>query len=175
MVIFFPGKGGARLPELYEQYAKPVYRFLLRLTGNVHQAEDLLQETFCQAFTHIGQFEGRSSLYTWLCRIGKNAWLRECRRRSRYADTAWEDLPLADPGPTPEETVLRRETLRQIQQAVLRLEDPYKEVFILHIYGDLKLKDIAALNGKSESWARVTYHRARQQILMEVSAYETEL
>lgn len=165
----------AGFEELYNTHGKPVYRFLLSLTGDEPLAEELLQETFYQAFLHIDRFEGRSSLYTWLCRIGKNAWLRECRRRSRYADTAWEDLPLADPGPTPEETVLRRETLRQIQQAVLRLEDPYKEVFILHIYGDLKLKDIAALNGKSESWARVTYHRARQQILMEVSAYETEL
>ena len=161
--------------DIYEQYAASVYRFLLRLTGNAHQAEDLLQETFCQAFTHISQFEGRSSMYTWLCRIGKNAWLRECGRRSHFTDTSWEDLPLADPGPTPEEAVLRRETLRRIQKAVLNLEEPYKEVFILHIYGDLKLKDIAALNGKSESWARVTYHRARNKIAKEVSDDETEL
>lgn len=172
MVLSFR-KGGVRL-DLYEQYEKPVYRFLLRLTGNTHQAEDLLQETFCQAFTHISKFEGRSSLYTWLCRIGKNAWLKECSRRSRYADTAWEDLALADPGPTPEETVIRKETLRRVQKAVLALEEPYKEVFILHIYGDLKLKEIAALNGKSESWARVTYHRARQRIIEEVHD-ETEL
>ncbi len=174
MVRSFQKKGGARL-DIYDQYAKPVYRFLLRLTGNAHQAEDLLQETFCQALTHISRFEGRSSLYTWLCRIGKNAWLKECSRRSHYVDTAWEDLPLADPGPTPEEAVLRKETLRRIQKAVLKLEEPYKEVFILHIYGDLKLKDIAALNGKSESWARVTYHRARNKIAKEVSDDEAEL
>ena len=95
--------------ELYHTHGKPVYRFLLALTGDESQAEELLQETFYQAFLHIDRFEGRSSLYTWLCCIGKNAWLRECRRRSRYADTPYEELKLEAPAPTPEESMLRRE------------------------------------------------------------------
>lgn len=161
--------------KIYEEYGKPVYRFLLRLTLSETQAEELLQETFYQAFLHIGKFKGQSSLYTWLCQIGKNAWLKECRRGRRYGDTPWEDLKLPDPAPTPEEAALRREQLRQIRQAILKLEEPYKEVFILHIFGELKLKEIAQANGKSESWARVTYYRARNQIAKEVKEYESEL
>ena len=153
--------------ELYTTQGKPVYRFLLALTGDAHQAEELLQETFYQAFLHIDRFEGRSSLYTWLCCIGKNAWLKECRRRSRYADTPYEELKLEAPAPTPEETMLRLEQAQRLRQAVLELEDPQREVFILHAYGGLKLKEIAALHQKSESWARVTYFRARK-ILQEV-------
>ena len=145
--------------ELYQTQGKAVYRFLLTLTGDAHQAEELLQETFYQAFVHIDRFEGRSSLYTWLCQIGKNAWLRECRRRNRYADTPSEDLTLEDPS--------RREEARRLRRAVQKLEDPHREVFILHAYGGLKLKEIAALHQKSESWARVTYFRARK-ILQEV-------
>ena len=158
--------------ELYHTQGKPVYRFLLALTGDEGQAEELLQETFYQAFLHIDRFEGRSSLYTWLCCIGKNAWLRECRRRSRYADTPYEELKLTDPAPTPEEAALRREQNQRLRQAVLALEDPQREVFILHAYGGLKLKEIAALHQKSESWARVTYFRARKTI-QEVLSDET--
>ena len=158
--------------ELYHTQGRPVYRFLLALTGDEGQAEELLQETFYQAFLHIDRFEGRSSLYTWLCCIGKNAWLRECRRRSRYADTPYEELKLEAPAPTPEESMLRREQAQRLRRAVLKLEDPQREVFILHAYGGLKLKEIAALHQKSESWARVTYFRARKTI-QEVLSDET--
>ena len=158
--------------ELYQTQGQPVYRFLLALTGDEGQAEELLQETFYRAFLHIDRFEGRSSLYTWLCCIGKNAWLRECRRRSRYADTPYEELKLEAPAPTPEEAMLRREQAQRLRRAVLKLEDPQREVFILHAYGGLKLKEIAALHQKSESWARVTYFRARKTI-QEVLSDET--
>lgn len=164
----------AGFDDLYKTQGKPVYRFLLSLTGDPHWAEELLQETFYQAFLHIDRFEGRSSLYTWLCCIGKNAWLRECRRRSRYADTPYEELELTDSAPTPEAAMLRREQARRLRQAVRELEDPRREVFILHIYGGLTLKEIAALHQKSESWARVTYFRARKQI-QEVLTDEMEL
>lgn len=157
----------AGFEELYQTQGKPVYRFLLTLTGDAPLAEELLQETFYQAFLHIDRFEGRSSLYTWLCQIGKNAWLKECRRRSRWSDTPYEDLTLADPSPPPEEAIAAREQARRLRQALLELEDPLREVFILHVYGGLKLKEIAALHQKSESWARVTYFRARK-ILQEV-------
>lgn len=170
-------KGGgamAGFEELYETQGKPVYRFLLSLTGDEAMAEELLQETFYQAFLHIDRFEGRSSLYTWLCCIGKNAWLRECRRRSRYADIPYEDLRLEDPAPSPESKLLRQEQGRQLRRAVLRVKDPQREVFILHCFGGLKLKEIAALHQKSESWARISYFRARKAI-MEVLTNEMEL
>ena len=158
----------AAVEKVYAEYGKQVYQFLLSLTGDPGQAEELLQETFYQAFLHIDRFEGRSSLYTWLCRIGKNAWLKECTRKKRFADQPWEELKLPA-GETPEEAYLRREEYRRVRKAVLNLEEPYRDVFILHVYGGLKLKEIAVCYEKTESWARVTYHRARQRIIQEVS------
>lgn len=158
----------ASFTKVYEEYGKQVYKFLLSLTGDPHQAEELLQETFYQAFLHIDQFEGRSSLYTWLCRIGKNAWLKECARKNRFTDQPLEKLTIPDRG-TPESDYLEQEEYRWIRRAVLNLEEPYKDVFILHVYGGLKLKESGASYGKSESWARVTYYRARQKIIQEVS------
>lgn len=157
----------AGFSEIYTQYARPVYGFLLRLTGNADQAEELLQETFYQALVHIDRFEGRSSLYTWLCQIGKNAWLKECRRSKRYAQEQWGNLQLSHP--SPEENVLKKEYNEHLREVVYNLPEPYKEVFILHTFGQLKFKEIAALFGKTESWARVTYHRAKCRILQEVS------
>lgn len=139
------------------------------MTGEEHQAEELLQETFYQAFLHIDQFEDRSSLYTWLCRIGKNAWLKECRRSKRYLDDSWENLALPSREPLPEDQYIQKEEYQQIRKALQKLEDPYKDVFILHIYGELKLKEIAQSYGKSENWARVTYYRAKQKIMEEIS------
>ena len=156
----------AGFSDIYEQQARPVYRFLLKLTGDENQAEELLQETFYQALLHIDRFEGRSSLYTWLCQIGKNAWLKECRRSKRYAE---ERPVLPERGISLEDHILQQEQTRLIRQAIYNLEDPYKEVFVLHVFGELKLKEIAQAYGKSESWARVTYHRAKCRILQEVS------
>lgn len=156
--------------EIYETYSRPVYRFLLALTRNETMAEDLLQDVFYQALLHIDRFEGRSSLYTWLCQIGKNAWLKECRRDKRQELCPMEEVAnMAASGPTPEEQAIQREQLMRVRQAVLRLSDPYKDVFILHTYGEIKLKEIAEMYEKSEAWARVTYYRAKQRIVQEVS------
>jgi RNA polymerase sigma-70 factor (ECF subfamily) len=104
-----------------------------------------------------------------LCCIGKNAWLKECRRRSRWADTPYEELTLPDPSPGPEEALLKQEQRHRLRRAVLTLEEPSRDVFILHAFGGLKLKEIAVLYQKSESWARVTYFRARKTIQEELT------
>lgn len=156
--------------EIYEKYSKSVYRFLLSLTRDNTMAEELLQETFYRALLHIDQFQGRSSLYTWLCQVGKNAWLKECRKNSIYATFSIDELPdVMLNEPSPEEQAIRKEDYIRIRHAILKLSEPYKDVFILHTYADVKLKEIAILYGKSESWARVTYYRAKQQIVQEVS------
>jgi len=155
--------------KIYESYSKPVYRFLLSLTRNETMAEDLLQEVFYKALLHIDRFEGKSSLYTWLCQIGKNAWLKECTKHKKHIMYPIEEVAvMADSQPTPEEQAIAREEHILVRKAVLRLSDPYKDVFLLHTYGDIKLKEIAELYEKSETWARVTYYRAKQQIIQEV-------
>lgn len=159
----------AAFQKVYEEYAKPVYRFLLSLTGSEDFAEELLQETFYQAFLHIDRFEGRCNLYTWLCQIGKNAWIKECRRNKKYAEISLDDLILPANNLSPEEQLITKEMYRRVHKAMQELDNPYKDVFILHAAGEVKLKEIAEIYGKTESWARVTYFRAKQRIAQEVS------
>ena len=158
----------ATFQKIYEEYAQPVYRFLLSLTGKEELAEELLAETFYQAFRHIDRFEGRCSLYTWLCQIGKNAWIKECRRNNRYSELSLEDLKLIDNRPSLEDQIIKKTQYYKILNTLQGLPDIYRDVFILHAIGDVKLKEIASIYEKSESWARVTYFRAKQQIAQEV-------
>ncbi len=154
--------------KIYEEYARPVHGFLLRLTRNEELAEELLQETFYQALQHIDRFEGRCSLYTWLCQIGKNAWYKELRRSRRYSDEKMEDLVVADTKMSVEEQIILKDEFARVQRAIQKLDEPYKDVFILHAIGEVKLVEIAAVYGKSESWARMTFFRAKQKIVQEV-------
>lgn len=155
--------------QLYEEYGRDVYRFCLSLTGEQGEAEELLQETFYRAFLSADRFEGRCSVYTWLCQIGKNAWLKECRRRKKFYEGPLEAVETADYRPGPEEESIARDEYFRVRQAIYRLEEPYKDVFVLHVIGGTSLKEIAGMYGKSESWARVTYYRARQKIMREVT------
>ncbi|MBQ8639350.1 MAG: sigma-70 family RNA polymerase sigma factor [Lachnospiraceae bacterium] len=154
--------------EVYEEYGRPVYRFLLSLTGDRDLAEELLQETFYQAFLHIDQFEGRCSVFTWLCQIGKNAWLKECRRTKKLETGNLSVYIQKEEGGSPEEQIIKKDEYRRVREAVFHLEEPYQEVFIMHVFGELKLKEIADLKGKTESWARVTFYRAKAKIIQEV-------
>lgn len=155
--------------EIYEKYSRPVYRFLLSLTRDESWAEELLQETFYRAFLHIDRFEGKSSVYTWLCQIGKNAWLKESRKKKLYESVPIDTLTSkASQDPSLEAQAIKNEEYKKLRRAILALREPYKNVFILHIYADIKLTEIAALYGRSESWARVTFYRAKKQIVQEV-------
>lgn len=149
--------------EACQVYYDRVYRFLLALSGDPHQAEDLTQEVFYRALLHIGRYKERGQMFTWLCAIGKNLWLSQCRKESRRRHTL-TDIPQ----PGPEETLSAREVQNALRRAVAALPEDFRDVVILHVYGGISLKDISAMKGKSESWAKVTYYRARQMLKREL-------
>lgn len=131
--------------EVHKEYGKRVYYFLLSLTGDENMAEELLQETFYQVFLNIDKFEGKSSVYTWICQIAKNAWLKECKRRNRFSDSSVEEEKTEDFALSLEENVIRKEQCKKIREAVQKLSEPYKEVFVLHVYEEVKLREIASM------------------------------
>ena len=147
---------------LYTQYFDDVYRYARSLCRDEAQAEEITQDTFFKAMQHIGDFHGECRVYVWLCQIAKNAWLTKARQQKRMLP---EDAAAERPGGAePEETYLAGEAALAAQQALHRLEEPYKEVLMLRIWGELPFARIGQLFGKTESWARVTYHRGRQKL-----------
>ena len=156
--------GGEISQEVLCAEYEALYQYALSLCRNETEAEDLTQETFLKAMRASESFKGSSSLYTWLCAIAKNFWINRCKKQARevISDTALESQP--DSAARIEETVAQKELAMQVHQILHELAEPYKEVFSLRTFGELPFKDIAQLFGKTESWARVTYYRARKMI-----------
>ena len=93
--------------RIYQDYFDPVYRYALSLSGNPQTAEEIAQETFFKAMRTLDQFQGKSSLKSWLCAIAKKLWLSEQRKRK---DQPIDDaLPLQDPSIGPEEAIVRQD------------------------------------------------------------------
>lgn len=144
--------------RLYETCYMRVFSYVMTLSGDRSLAEELTQETFYRAFTRQREFRGESDEVTWLCAIAKNLFVDEQRRSSRRGEIP-EDLP--DHAKSVAKTVEDRDSSFRIHLILHEMEDPYKEVFELRIFGELSFREIGTIFGKTENWARVTYHRAR--------------
>ena len=150
--------------EVYRLYFRDVYRYCLALTRDEQIAEEVTQETFFKALRAIDKFDGKCRLYVWLCQIAKNTYLSMLQKRRTGVELP-EELPS---GESLEEKLLTKESAFEIHRVLHALEEPYKEVFSLRTFGELPFRQIGALFGKTESWARVTYHRARLKIKEEL-------
>ena len=152
------------LERIYTEHGKTVYSFLLSLSHDAHLAEELTQETMFRAILHFHSFRGDCKLPVWLCQIAKNLYYEWYNKRRKTA-------PLEETGLPHEENcdlalnLSDRETAWQILHLVHTLDDPYKEVFMLHVLGDVPLRDISRLFQKSDSWARVVFYRAKNMII----------
>lgn len=146
--------------KLYNTYYMDVYSFAVTLLKNTHLAEEITQEVFLRAMTTKKSFENRSAELTWLCAIAKNACMDELKRRSRLTPPR-EDIPCEDGFA---ELMEDEAVLLQIHTILHNMEEPYKEVFQLRVFGELSFANIGKIFGKTENWARVTYHRARLKI-----------
>lgn len=159
-----------KFKDLYDTYAKQVYRFMLSLSGDSYTAEDLTQEVFYKALLHIDEFDGKSSLYTWLCQIGKNAYLNKCKKDKFINYDA--DLTIMEQKGNFVDDLITKEQVCIIHKALDTLSEPYKEVFTLKIFAELKYKEIAEQFGKTESWAKVTFYRAKVKIIHEMEGLQ---
>ena len=139
-----------------------VFSYVMTLAGDRNDAEEITQETFFRAISTEKSFKGESESFTWLCAIAKNIFIDEKRRVSRQDDELSEELPDTNKGI--EEKLTDRDQSLKIHLILHQLEEPYKEVFQLRIFGELSFAEIGSIFGKTETWARVTYHRARLKI-----------
>ena len=147
--------------KLYEAYYMRVFSYAMTLTGNREQAEEITQETFYRAFSKAGEFRRESDEATWLCAIAKNCFFDEKRRESKTAPIP-EEIP--DPGKGIEQAAADRDSSFRIHVALHALEEPFREIFELRVFGELSFREIGMIFGKTENWARVTYHRARLKL-----------
>ncbi len=147
--------------EVYGQYYNIVYRYLLSLTGDKHLAEDFTQETFYKALKSIDTYNPEMKMLSWLCTIAKNTYFTWAKRHKKQKAFSEIDETYTD---NIIDRLIDCEDTAEIYKALHSLDEPYKEVFSLRVLGCLPYSKIAELFGKTESWARVTYHRSKAMI-----------
>ena len=151
------------LDEIYRLYAGDVYRYLFSLCRNEHLAQDLLQDVMLKAVTGFDKFRGDSSVKTWLFTIAKNLYLNHVKRADNRNLPIEEDLLRSEDNL--EERIMDQSQALHVHRLVHSLDDPYREVFTLRVFAELKFDDIGAVFGKTGNWARVSYYRAKEKIL----------
>jgi len=149
--------------NIYSLYFTDVFRYARSLTMDEPMAEEITEETFFRAMRSLGSFRGDCEIRVWLCRIAKNLWLTEQKKRSHFSD---DESALDE---TPDEhdftsDISDKQTVIQIHRILHGIEEPYKEVFSMRVFGELSFKEIGELFSKNEHWACVTYHRAKEKI-----------
>lgn len=149
------------LHQIYHQHFQDVYRFLLSLSRDEHVAEELTQETFFKALKHIDSFQGTCKLSVWLCQIAKHTYFSHLDKQKRYEPAS--QVEQSSGLDIEWQTVDKAEAFR-IHQILHLMDEPYKEVFTLRVFGELSFGEISQLFEKTESWARVTFFRAKQKI-----------
>ena len=151
--------------KIYSTYFNDVFRYIRRLSGNEHIAEEITVDTFFKAMNSIDSFRGDCDIRVWLCQIAKNSYLSYLKKSGRIDNIEdAELLNIADPNETVEEKFVRYDEAVQVQKALHNIPNPYKEVFMWRVFAELSFKQIGQIFGKSENWACVTYHRARNKI-----------
>ena len=151
--------------RIYAEYYSEVYKFVLTLCQNQTLAEEITQESFFKALKSIDSFNGNCKISTWLCKIARNTFYSYTKKHNRQVDYPLDAI-LSDENI--EEQFADKEIAYAIHKVLHKLNEPYKEVFWLRIFGELSFAQIGALFEKTESWARVTYYRAKIMIKEEL-------
>lgn len=158
-------KGGEKLTEfetVYTDFSDFIYKYLLKLSQSPCVAEELTQETFFRAYINFSSLKDKERVSSWLCSIARNAFFAYLKEQKRYEPFSEEIAITGDE--MPDDILIQREISRQAEECLRRLEEPYREVFMLSVFGEMSLKEISEIYGKSESWARVTFYRAKQKL-----------
>jgi len=150
-----------QVEKLYETHYMRVFSYVMTISGDQSTAEEITQETFYRAFSKRNEFRGEANEATWLCAIAKNLFLDEKRRQGKM-DAMPEEI--RDPAKSIEQTAVDKDSSFRIHLALHALEEPYREIFELRVFGELSFKEIGLIFHKTENWARVTYHRARLKL-----------
>lgn len=173
----------AAFQQLVETYSPRIYNLALKMLGNPALAEDILQETFINAYRAIDRFEGRAHVSTWLYRIAHNAVLMRLRKEKGAphiqslddevdpetlpAPSRWED--------TPERRLLQAELLQKMDEALANLSEALRSVFVLRDVEGLSTAQTAEVLNLSQTAVKSRLHRARLALRAQLAPYVQDL
>ena len=167
--------------RLIDAYSGKIYRLATKMLNQQQDAEDVLQETFLKAYRGIKSFDGRSKISTWLFRIATNEALMVLRRKRpdtvsidepvETEEGEQEPLQIVDWCCLPEDELLSEETKEKLDEAVQRLPERLRVVFLLRDINDLSTHETAEILGLSDTAVKTRLSRARLRLREELSVY----
>lgn len=149
--------------QIYEDYFLDVYKYVRGLSASDTVAEEITQETFFRAMRSLDSFRGDCDVRVWLCRIARNCYFTYLKKQKHVTGNE-TDFDLMPDVTDIEQQLVDKDRAFAVHKALHALPEPYREVFTLRVFGELSFSQIGALFGKTDHWACVTYHRARQKI-----------
>ena len=153
--------------ELYRAHLRDVYCYSYYRVGNHHDAEDLTEQTFLQAYRHFERAQRESNgrpLRPWLIRIAHNLAANYYRDRSRKPQTNLDDAAILSAPIATEQVVEGREEVKEVLEGVSKLPDDRREALIMRFALDMDNREIARAMGRSEGATKVLIHRAIKQL-----------
>jgi RNA polymerase sigma-70 factor (ECF subfamily) len=174
----------AEFARMVEDYYTMIYRLSIKMVGNSQDAEDILQETFIKAYRYLKDFDGRSSLSTWLYRVATNEALMFLRRKRpeqisideplETEEGEGEPVQIVDWGHLPERELLSSEARLYLDRAIEQLSPSLRVVFVLRDMQGLSTQETAEVLNLSETAVKTRLSRARLRLREELSGYYNE-
>jgi RNA polymerase sigma-70 factor (ECF subfamily) len=150
--------------KLVKQYSETLYYKIRRIVLTHEDTNDVLQNTFIKAWNNLEQFQGKSSLSTWLYRIAINESLDFLRRqKNHYSSSTDDDSGLANQLMA-DEYFNGDETQAELQEAIAKLPDVQRMVFNLRYFEEMKYSDMSKMLDTSEGALKASYHQAVKKI-----------
>ncbi len=167
---------------LVNQYERNIFRLALNITSNKEDAEDVLQETFLKAYTHLGRFQGNSRFYTWVVRIAVNESLMKLRKRRSDRQVSLDEgvetdddglllREIVDWGDNPEQRYAKTEWQEILAEATQTLEPAFRTVFMLRDIEQLSTEETAEALGLSVPAVKSRLLRARLKLRQRLNRY----
>jgi RNA polymerase sigma-70 factor (ECF subfamily) len=164
------GREEAAVRAIMQANNRRLYRLARGVLRNDAEAEDVVQETYVRAFTHLEQFRGDSSLSTWLSRIAMNEALGRLRRQRPGVE--WSTLPQGvleaqiiqfplTSSEDPEKSMAQREIQHVVEHAIDELPEPFRLVFITRVIEGMNVEETAEILGLKPETVKTRLHRAR--------------
>ena len=155
---------------LVEQHSRPIFRVAYRMTGNEHDADDVVQETFLRAYRQLGRFEERANFGTWLHRIAINCALDLLRARGRHDKHTIKDeddemsRTIETSDPQPDRLLLSAELQKHVVAALDRLSGNERTAFMLRHFEGMPVEEIGRTLGIQVNAAKHTIFRAVRKL-----------
>jgi RNA polymerase sigma-70 factor, ECF subfamily len=167
---------------LLNQYSRHIYRLGVSITGNHHDAEDVLQEASLKAYTALADFHGNSRFYTWLVRIAVNAALGKLRKRALWKESSLDEpresedgsyipLEIESWGADPEKACLNSDLQQILSEVIQRLDPKSRTIFILRDVEKFSTEETAKLLGLTVPVIKTRLLRSRLKLREELTKY----